>query len=455
VPRETPHLEFKEAKSQFDSTKLYRYCVAIANEGGGCLVLGVTNTSPRSVVGTNAFQDVEAAADKAFSKLRFRVDAEAVAHPDGRVVVFKIPPRPRGTAYQHEGAYLMRSGESLVPMTEDRLRAIFDEGKPDWLSGVAVEDCDAEDVVRLLDTQSYFDLIKLPYPATRDGVIERFLGEKLIEASGDSYSITRLGAILFAKRIDEIEAVASKAARVIVYEGTGKLKTKLDQIGNKGYAVGFEGLVDYVLAQVPSNEVIEKALREEVKMFPTIAIRELVANALVHQDFSETGSSVRIELYMDRMEITNPGTPDLSPDRFIDEYRSRNEQLANLMRRFGICEEKGSGVDKVVNAAEVYQLPAPDFRVGERHTTAILFAQKYFGDMDREDRLRACYQHACLRYVMNEKMTNQSLRERFKLPERKSATVSQIISDAVNAGRIKPDAVSTSRKFAKYVPFWA
>jgi ATP-dependent DNA helicase RecG len=137
--------------------------------------------------------------------------------------------------------------------------------------------------------------------------------------------------------------------------------------------------------------VIGKALRQEVKMFPEIAVRELVANALIHQDFTETGASVVVEIYSDRIEISNPGKPFIPPERFIDEYQSRNERLADLMRRLRICEEKGSGIDKVVQTAEVYQLPAPDFRLGEHRTIAILFAHRNFDDMDRNDRVRACY----------------------------------------------------------------
>jgi ATP-dependent DNA helicase RecG len=156
------------------------------------------------------------------------------------------------------------------------------------------------------------------------------------------------------------------------------------------------------------------------------------------------------------MEISNPGKPFIPPGRFIDEYQSRNERLADLMRRLRICEEKRSGIDKVLRTVEVYQLPAPDFRLGERRTIAVLFAHRNFEEMDRNDRVRACYQHCCLRYVMNEKMTNQSLRDRFKLPESKSATVSQIIAAAVDEGRIKPDdSAMTSKRYARYVPFWA
>ena len=350
----------------------------------------------------------------------------------------------------------MRAGEELVPMSEDRLRTIFAEGQPDWLSGVALAGCDDDQVVQLLDTQSYFDLLHLPYPANRSGVLERFKAEKFIERDGGKWAITNLGAILFAKKLDQFDRLARKAPRVITYEGKNKLQTKSDKPGTKGYAVGFQGLVEFINSQIPSNEVIEQALRREVKMFPEIAVRELVANALIHQDFNESGASVMIEIYSDRLEISNPGKPYISPDRFIDEYQSRNERLADVMRRLGICEEKGSGVDKVIQAAELYQLPAPDFRIGDRRTSAVLFSHRDIDHMDRNDRIRACYQHCCLRYVMNERMTNQSLRERFKLPEGKTATVSQIISATVDAGKIKlADPAQTSTRYRSYLPFWA
>lgn len=76
--------------------------------------------------------------------------------------------------------------------------------------------------------------------------------------------------------------------------------------------------------------------------------------------------------------------------------------------------------------------------------------------MDRNNRIRACYQHAALKWVMAERMTNQSLRERFGLPDTKAAVVSQVIAAAPDAGSVKADeSVGGSRKFARYLPFWA
>jgi ATP-dependent DNA helicase RecG len=456
VRSEDEHLEFKAAENRYDFEELVDYCVALANEGGGRMILGMTDKTPRRVVGTKAFDVPERTVAGIHERLQLKVTFDEVAHPDGRVLVFRVPSRPKGQPIHYKGKYLMRAGHELVPMSPDQLRAIFAEGQPDLLSQPALTDCDDDRVVRLLDTQSYFDLLDLPYPVNRAGVLERFASEKLIQRQGAGWSITNLGAILFAKKLDQFDRLARKAARVIVYEGKSKLLTKSDVPGTMGYAVGFQGLVAYINGLVPSNEVIEQSLRRQVKMFPEIAVRELVANALIHQDFAESGTSVMIELYEDRMEISNPGKSFIPPDRFIDEYQSRNERLADLMRRLGICEEKGSGIDKVIQAVEAYQLPAPDFRVGERRTTVALFAHLEIEEMDRNDRIRACYQHCCLRYVMNEQMSNRTLRERFKLSEKKSATVSQIIAATVEAGKIRlADPTQKSSRYWRYVPFWA
>jgi predicted HTH transcriptional regulator len=455
-PSEHGRLEFKEAKAQYDFRKMCQYCVAIANEGGGFLLLGITDRPPRKVVGTQACSDVTGQAQRLFASLGFRVDVEEVQHLDGRVVVLDIPSRPRGTAYHSDGAYLMRSGESLVPMSEDQLRRIFAEGKPDWVEEHAKSNLSARDVVDLLDSQDFFDLLKLPYPTDQAGVIDRLERERLVDRVDEAYAVRRIGALLLAKRLADFPELARKAPRLVVYTGTSKLETRLDQIGVKGYAVGFQELVRSIMAQLPQNEIIRDALRAEVKLIPEVVIRELVANALIHQDLSVGGTSVMIEIYANRLEISNPGEPIVPVERFIDGYQSRNERLASLMRRMGICEEKSSGIDRVVRSAELYQLPAPDFRVASSRTLVILYGPRKFEDMDRDDRVRACYQHCALKWVMSERMTNLTLRERFRLAEGKSAVVSQVISASIDSGLVKSDeAVGGSRKFARYLPFWA
>nr|CRH07367.1 Protein of unknown function [Candidatus Magnetococcus massalia] len=461
TPTETERLEFKEAKNQYDTTKLMKYCVALANEGGGFLVLGITDKVPRQIKGTSAFSsaaDLNRIKAQIVDKLGMRVEVTTLEHAHGRVLVFEIPSRPKGHPLDFDGAYLMRAGESTTAMTPDQLKRIFAEGEPDWLTQPAKEHASADEVIALLDTQSYFDLCEKPYPTTRDAVLEHLETVQLIERRAGHWTITNLAAMLLAKKLDAFSPeLARKAPRVIFYEGTNRLQTREDKPGNKGYAVGFHGLVDFIHSSAPMNHSIEQVVRKEVKMFPEQAIRELVANALVHQDYLATGTSVMIEMFSDRLEISNPGIPPISVDRFIDEHQSPNERLAEMMRRMRICEEKGSGVDKVVDAAEVYQLPAPDFRVGEKRTTAVLFAHQDFATMRKPDRVRACYQHCCLMYVgSRDRMSNQSLRERFGLPSSKGATVSLVIAATKEADLIKPDEADTSStRYARYLPYWA
>lgn len=456
APSEHQRLEFKEAKNQFDTRRLGEYCVALANEGGGVLLLGVADKPPRAVVGSQAFPNAVEAAERVFRLVGFRVDVEPVAHPDGRVVVLHIPSRPRGTAYHLDGRYLMRAGEALVPMSEDQLRRIFAEGQPDWLEEPSRAGLNAQQVVELLDAQTFFELLKMPYPTDQAGVLDRLVRERLVDEAEGIYAIRRLGALLLAKRLEDFPDIARKAPRVVVYSGASKLETRLDQTGIRGYAVGFQGLVRFVMAQLPQNEVIEDALRKEVKLVPDVVIRELVANALIHQELTVPGASVMVEIYSNRVEVSNPGSPLVPIERFIDGYQSRNERLADLMRRMGICEEKSSGIDRVVQAAESYQLPAPDFRSIFRRTSVTICGPRPFEEMDRNDRVRACYQHCALKWVVSERMTNQSLRERFHLGEDKAAITSQVISATIEAGLIKADeSVGGSRKFARYLPFWA
>jgi predicted HTH transcriptional regulator len=453
---ETQNLEFKEAKTQYDNKKLFKYCVAIANEGGGYFLLGITDKQPRVVVGTAAFNDLVGMAAKLFQALGFRVDIEEVQHPDGRVLVFTIPARPKGTAYHHEGAYLMRSGESLVPMSEDQLRTIFAEGQPGWLENRTKTDLTGQGVVELLDTQTFFELLNIPYPTNQQGVLSKLQDERLIEQIDKGFSILNIGALLLAKNLKNFPSLSRKAARVIVYSGESKMETLSDITGEKGYAVGFSGLVNYVNGKLPQNEEIEGAIRKEVKLLPEIIIRELLANALIHQDFEIAGMSPVIEIYKNRVEIANPGEPIVPVERFIDGYQSRNERLADLMRRFGICEEKSSGIDRVIEAAEFFQLPAPEFLVSYKRTIVIIHGPRIFRNMNGNDRIRACYQHCVLQWVLRKQMTNQSLRERFGVSEKSSNTISQIITAAIEQGSVKIDpSAPDSRRYARYIPCWA
>ena len=243
---------------------------------------------------------------------------------------------------------------------------------------------------------------------------------------------------------------------MIRYRGNNRIETLREHVGGEGYAPGFERLIGFINGLLPSSEVVEQALRRTVPRFPEPAVRELVANALIHQDFVVTGAGPMVEIFEDRIEITNPGASLVDTQRLVDSPpRSRNEAIASLMRRIGICEERGSGWDKVVFQSELYQLPAPLAEVVEDNTRVVLFGPRPLSRKNRVERVRAVYLHASLRYVNGEYLTNASMRRRFGIDARNRARASRLIAEAIGAGAIVPDDPAAAPKFMRYVPAWA
>lgn len=436
---------------------------AIQNQDCGYLVFGVEDKS-HLITGTTfnpkskkvkGNEDLEHwLAQRLDPRIDFRI-YEFNYDESRRIAIFVIPAAQNRPVDFFHNAYI-RIGSITRKLSDfpEKEEKIWRQRNKPYEQEITKDNLSATEVIKLLSTETYFDLMKIPYPSSQRGVIDKFLEEKLVVKS-KAYGITNLGAILFAKNLGAFESVERKSVRVIVYKGKNKVETQREQIGVKGYALGFPGLVDWINSQLPANEEIGKALRKESRMYPEIAIRELVANALIHQDLTIKGFPM-IEIYSDRIEISNPGNPLITPERFIDSYISRNEKLADLMRRMGFCEEKGSGLDKVVFNNELYQLPPISVITDENRTRVTIYSYKKLNNLDKKEKIRACYQHACLKYVSNEKMTNQSLRDRFSIEDKNYSIASRIIRDALEDGVIKEDDPSNkSRKYASYIPFWA
>jgi predicted HTH transcriptional regulator len=308
-----------------------------------------------------------------------------------------------------------------------------------------------------LDYAAYFELTGQPLPDNRQGIFERLVTDRLVVADvGGHWNITHLGAVLFAKRLTDFSLpIARKAVRFVAYAGLSRADAVTHrQDGQRGYAVGFTGLVDFIDGLIPRNEFIGQAFREERPLYPARAIRELIANALIHQDMTISGTGPLVELFGDRLEITNPGLPLVQPERFLDHPpRSRNEALASLMRRMRLCEEQGTGIDKVLADVELHQSPPPDFRVDGEAVRVVLYAPRRFAEMTPQERLRACYQHAALRHVCGQRMKNASLGQRLGIDPQNAAQTSAVIRQALAANLIRPADPAHPR--AGYVPFWA
>lgn len=375
-----------------------------------------------------------------------------------RVVIFEIdsaknaPVSFRGKEFIRVGSY--KKPLKDYPQKERKLWQIFSSFCFEY--EIAKSRVTIEEIFSLLDIPTFTKLFNIDKQQSNESILSNLIKHEFIIQQNDRFSITNLGAILFAKNLDDFKSLARKRVRVIKYKSTNKLQTEFEQEGSRGYAAGFQGLIKFIKDNLPKNEVVKEALRQEMTLYPEIAIREIVANALIHQDFTATGTNPMIEIYDDRIEITNSGRPLIEISRLIDyPPKSRNEKLAKLMRLMGICEERGSGIDKVIFQIELYQLPAPIFRAEEDYFKAIIFAPLPFENMDKKDRIRATYQHACLKYIQNDFMTNSSLRQRFNLSEKQHSKASQIIKDTLKAGLIKPaDPENKSTKHIKYTPYF-
>lgn len=313
------------------------------------------------------------------------------------------------------------------------------------------------EIMTLLDYATIYKLLKKPVPSVADEIIYWLKAEKMItEVDHAGYYISNFGALAATHNLNDFDGPARKSIRVIKYEGKNKSAGSKEYPGSKGYAIGFEGIILFIKSLLPGSEIIKHALREETTVYPDIAIREIIANALIHQDFTIRGSGPIVEIFEDRIEISNPGK--LLPSKKIDRLirttpESRNEILAAAFRRYNICEERGSGFEKAVRATELFGLPPLKFQETENSFKVIIYTPRKFADMIQQERIEACYQHSVIQYYGNEGMTNASLRQRFGMHDKQASQISRLIRDAIDAGRIKSkDPDNESRKFTIYCP---
>ena len=461
LPSENEYVEFKH--NNYKPEEVGKRISALANGAAligrdyGYLVFGIEDTS-HQVLGTSFEPLRQKIGNEDFAFWLSRMLSPSIdfriynfEYQDKKIVLFHIPAsRQRPTLFQNQAYIRVGSYTKLLRDFPEKEQKLWQKPATDYELEYAKRAVSAAEVVALLDTQMVFDdLLKMPYPTNQKGVLSKLEEAQLVVKSNGHFHITNLGALLFAKDLNAFD-LGNKAVRVIKYKGNNKLHTEKDQTGIYGYAKGFTGLMSYILGLLPSNEVIEVAIRKEISVYPPLALRELIANAIIHQDFRESGTYLSVEIYDNRIEISNPGLPIVEPLRFIDSYKTRNPLLAKAMRRMGFCEEKGSGVDKVILLCEFFQLPAPDFRTNEHQTVTILFAPQRWEDMNKKDKIRAVYQHCCLMYISKEKMSTKTLKERFKLSP-KSTAAAHLIKTAVNEGLIKPEQSEDNN----FIPYWA
>jgi ATP-dependent DNA helicase RecG len=448
-------LEYKKAEHSFGLEKAISYCAGIANSGGGALIFGVTDD--RQVHGTEAFQDTRELELRVYQKLSISVAVKSLTYEGKRVLVVQIPTRRRGTPVGHDGRYYLRVGESLVDMTFHQLGEIFNESRERPGTLAVKSNLSAGDIESLLSLDTYFALLETPRPSDLVEALAVLTGKGLlaIEDVSSLYSITTTGALFLANNLDDF-GMGWRRIRLIRYASTDRVNAVFEHMESRGYGVSFEDVLEVIKAHIPVVEIIESGLREVQPIYPGTAIREFLANALIHQDLDEPGVQLTVEIFEDRIEIRNPGKPLIDVRRFVDEARSRNPELADIMRQARICEIRGSGVDRALLAIEDLTRPAPDFKAGDSSTTIVLHKERSFEDMNLDERVWAAFLHASVRHAAGNSLTNSSLRTRFGLPDSKAAVVSQSIAAGVEFNLLKLDPRSgSSRRHARYLPYFA
>ncbi len=470
LPHETQWLEFKH--DNYDPKTIGQDISALANGAAlqdkdfAYFIWGIDNNT-HEIVGTNYnLQSLKKGNQELENWLRSLLSAHADFEYkseiiDGKQVgVLKIMAAANLPIAFEKQEYI-RIGSYTRPLKEFpaiQARLWNKLQNKDFEDKIAKNNLTADKVLETLKYDIYFNLLNIPRPHSSEAILH-YLEEDCIINKQDNglYGITNLGAILFAKELNEFPRVSRKAIRIIQYEGANKLERLRENPPiSGGYIVIFEEIMRYIAALLPTKELIDNGIRKELTSYPLLAIREIVANALIHQDFSITGAGPTVEIFSNRIEVTNPGRPLVDVFRIVDNPpRSRNEKLSSMMRRLGICEELGTGWDRIVMACELMQLPAPRMDIYEESTKVTLLSKIDFSNMTLEDRRWSCYLHACVKYLQGDFLTNSSLRNRFGLESYSSGTISRTIKDAIAAGFIRPLDPNTAPRYMKYVPSWS
>jgi predicted HTH transcriptional regulator len=470
---QTPRQELNEidwkAQLSDDKKRLTEHLCAMANHpGGGYLVFGINPNGER--IGLSD-EEAESIVNRLTSLARDAIEPpQVLKHAFDKqsvpsLLYIHLPEsatKPVHLRGKNIDETFIRSGATTRKASRPEVGTLLLHSKtPKWEELYASNLIRPRDVSRLLDVQPLFSLMERPEPRNEAELLGWMEEQKFISSAdhGEVY-ITNLGAISAARNLADFPELSRKASRVVIYKGVNKAKSVREQEGVRGYAIGFSGLLRFVTDALPQTEFIGRnGLRRMRTTYPQLALRELIANALIHQDFSISGAGPMIEIFDDRIDITNPGQllPSKQLHRLIGtQPESRNELLARAFRLFRIVEERGSGLIKAGLEVEMHGLPPIQFVSESNYFRVSLFAPRKYAQMSQQERLDACYQHAVLRHFSSATMTNKSLRERLGMPEKQRTMVSALLQQALEQGLVKlADPDNKSRKFSEYVPFWA
>jgi len=363
--KENEHLEFKEAKNRFDFEKLVKYCAALANEGGGSIILGVTDRPPRRVVGSLAFDDLERTKAGLIDRLRLRIEAEEIAHTDGRVLVFTVLSRPIGVPIALEGAYWMRAGEDLAPMTPDMLRRIFDESGPDFSAEICRKATLAD-----LDPVAIEDFRNRWREESGNAALATASGEQLLaDADLITSDVITYAALILLGKPKSLGRFLAQAEVVFEYrssEAPGPANQRDEY--RQGFLTFFDKLWQTINLRNDKQHYQDGFIMHHIDTFREGSAREAILNAVSHRDYRDPGS-VFVRQYPRRLEVVSPGgfPKGITPENILDKQSPRNRRIAESFLRCGLVERAGQGANRMVVESVRDAKPLPDYSRSDEH----------------------------------------------------------------------------------------
>lgn len=383
------HVEFKKAESGNFSYNGYGktepkerrkcilgYVVALCNENGGRLVLGMHDDYPHLVVGTKQSIDAIGQLESdIYRDLGIRPMIYELFNEAGkRVLVIEVPPRPVGKIFKFEDVPLMRVGEELKPMDDKTYISIIQEQEPDFSEKfcceVTIDDLDKEAIAIL--KEKYATKQKNP----------SFVSLSDVQALSDlslirENKITNAAVLLVGKE-EVINKLFPQAKVMLEFR---KTEGQIEFNSRKVFGQPFYKLIDLLWNEInernASVPIRDGAYIFDIPYFNEDVIREVVNNAFAHRDYRRS-SEIVIKLYPERLDIINAGgfPQGVSLDNLLTVPSTpRNRLLADVLSKTGIVERSGQGMDKIFLYTLAEGKPAPDYsKSDDFDVTAVLSA---------------------------------------------------------------------------------
>ena len=363
--KEGENLEFKEAKTKYDFEKLVQYCAALANEGGGKILFGITDKRPRTIVGSQAFKQPERTRAGLIERLHLNIDFSIVVHLAGRVLIFHVPTHPIGNPVKYKGIYWQRQGDSLIAMSEDRLRCIFAEAGHDFSAdicpGATMDD---------LDTAAIEDFRQRWINKSGNHGLTTLSQKQLLEdvdALVDN-KLTYAALILFGthKALGRYLAQSEVIFEYRSSDASGPAQQRKEF--RLGFFSFYDALWELINLRNDKQHFQSGLFVLDVPTFSERVVREAVLNAVSHRDY-QLGGSVFIRQYPRRLLIESPGgfPVGINERNILDRQSPRNRRIADIFAKCGLVERSGQGMNLMYELCIQESKSTPDFTGSDQY----------------------------------------------------------------------------------------